>query len=148
MTIPTEIDFAAPVVSRHRRRVAAPVDRLWNLHTAPNEWPTWQRDIAFAQSDGAFEVGSSIRWGTTDGFTVTSTIYQLEPGRRVLWGGAAEGITGIHEWLFEPDGEGTVVLTNESWSFDTMPAEPDEVRLMLAASLEAWLGYLQQVAEK
>ena len=148
MNVPDGIDVAAPVISRHRRRIDAPVALLWDLHTTPDNWPTWQRDIASAQMVGAFEVGNSIRWATTDGFAVTSTIYQLETGRRVLWGGTAEQITGIHEWIFEPDGDGTVVLTNESWSFETPPADPEGVRLMLAASLEAWLGYLEQIAER
>ncbi len=148
MTTPREIDLAAPVISRHRRRIAAPVTRVWEIHTAVNEWTSWQHDIASADLDGGFEVGNSIHWATTGGFAVVSTIYQLEPGRRVLWGGTAEGITGIHEWVFEPDGDGTVVVTNESWSSEAASAEPDDVRQLLFASLEAWLGYLQQVAEK
>ncbi len=32
----------------------------------------------------------------------------------MLWGGTANGITGVHEWTFEETPSGTHVTTNET----------------------------------
>ena len=50
---------------------------------------------------GAFAAGSPFTW-TSYGFTVTSTICDVADHSRTLWGGAAQGIMGTHEWRFEP----------------------------------------------
>jgi hypothetical protein len=42
------------------------------------------------------EPGTSFDW-TSYGFRVRSTMYDVDAGSRVLWGGTAEGITGMHE---------------------------------------------------
>ena len=148
MSTPSAIDTAAPVVTHHRRLIDAPVQMLWDIHTAVNQWPEWQHDIASARLNGAFEVGNSFDWVTVDGFSVTSTIYRIEPQRRVLWGGTADGITGIHEWVFESDQDGTVVRTAESWSSEQAAADPDGIRTILAASLESWLTFLERRAAR
>ena len=50
------------------------------------------------------------------GFPVTSTIYNLVERSRVLWGGTAGGITGVHEWMFRETPGGVRVETNESFA--------------------------------
>jgi hypothetical protein len=40
-------------------------------------------------------VGASFSWSTY-GMDITSTVYVLDEG--ALWGGTANGITGVHEW--------------------------------------------------
>ena len=35
------------------------------------------------------------------------------PRARTLWGGTAQGITGIHEWTFTDMTQGVLVATNE-----------------------------------
>jgi hypothetical protein len=52
-----------------------------------------------AHIDGAFQPGASFEW-TSYGFTVVSTIYAVAERARVLWGGTADGIIGVHEWVF------------------------------------------------
>ena len=101
MTTPTDIDRQAPVVARHEIDIAAPLERVWESHTHVEQWPTWNAEVSAAVLDGAFVPGRSFTW-TSYGFTVTSTIYDVEHGARTLWGGAAHGIMGTHEWLFEP----------------------------------------------
>jgi hypothetical protein len=43
------------------------------------------------------------------GFPVTSTVYEVADHARVLWGGTAGGITGIHEWIFEETADGVPI---------------------------------------
>jgi hypothetical protein len=66
---------------------------------------------------------------------------------RVLWGGTAEGITGIHERLFTETPGAVHVETNESLAGDPVEADATSMQSMLDASLAAWLGHLKAAAE-
>src|ERR687891_1133296 len=94
-TIPTTIDESATVVVRREVRIEAPIDLVWSLHTDVAGWPAWQTDVDSAQIDGPLVPGATFRW-STHGLQVTSTVYAVDAPRRILWGGPAQGITGIH----------------------------------------------------
>jgi uncharacterized membrane protein len=143
---PSDIDGGAPVVARQGVDISAPLDTVWQLHTDIDHWPEWQTDITAARADGAFVPGSAFTW-TSYGFTVTSTIYQVNPRSRVLWGGTADGITGIHEWLFRATPTGVRVETNESFAGEPVNADASGMQAMLDASLASWLGHLKVAAE-
>jgi len=145
-TIPTAVDDSATVVVRREVRIAAPVDVVWRLHTAVAEWPTWQTDIDMADLDGPLVPGVTFTW-STHGLDVASTVYAVDAGRRILWGGPAQGIVGIHEWVFEPDGDATVVRTAESWDGEPVRADAANLRAALDASLASWLELLKATAE-
>jgi hypothetical protein len=142
---PTEID-RAPVLAHYEIDIEAPLDRVWGLHTDVASWPKWQKEIAEAQIDGPFEPGTSFDW-TSYGFPVTSTIYDVDDRSHSLWGGTAQGITGIHEWLFTRTPSGVRVETNESFAGDPVEADAATMQSMLDASLAASLGHLKSAAE-
>jgi hypothetical protein len=146
MTSPTDIDRSAPVIAVHEIDIEASLDTVWRLHADVNAWPSWQAEITAASIDGAFEPGSSFEW-TSYGFSVTSTIYELAERARVLWGGAAGGITGIHEWLFTETPAGVHVTTTESFAGEPVEADAPGMQTALDASLVAWLGHLKTAAE-
>ena len=143
---PTTIDQAAPVIARRAIDIAAPPGTVWGLHTDVNAWPTWQTDITEAHLDGAFEPGATFDWSSY-GFGVASTIYDLVERSRVLWGGTAGGITGIHEWRFDETPGGVHVATAESFAGDPVSADPAAMQTMLDTSLRAWLDHLKTAAE-
>ncbi|GAB2463931.1 SRPBCC family protein [Xylanimonas ulmi] len=145
-TFPTTIDESAPVVVRREVRIEAPIDLVWRLHTDVAAWPTWQTDVASAHIDGPLVPGASFRW-STHGIDVTSTVYALDAPRRILWGGPAQGVTGIHEWTFAAEGGATIVRTAESWDGDPVRADAEGQRAALDASLGAWLTLLRTKAE-
>jgi len=146
MTNPTEIDNSAPVVVRHSITIDAPVDRVWKLHVDINRWTHWQHDITEVDGMSPVAVGNEFTW-TSFGFTVTSTVYGITPGARLLWGGEADGILGIHEWLFQPTPEGTLVSTAESFAGEPVEAARNELKSQLDFSLTSWLQYLKAAAE-
>jgi uncharacterized protein YndB with AHSA1/START domain len=113
MSIPVAIDGEAPVRVRHEIDINAPRKTVWRLLADVNRWPAWQPDITAARLDGALEPGASFEW-TSHGFTVVSTVYSTAECARVLWGGTASGITGIHEWILTRTPAGTRVVTQES----------------------------------
>ncbi|MFD4660734.1 SRPBCC family protein [Kitasatospora sp. NPDC058444] len=149
-THPTHaIDATAPVVVRLATTVDAPPALVWALHTDVEAWPGWNPDIEQARLDGAplTGPGTSFTW-RTHGLDITSTVRELAPGRRIVWGGPAEGIEGIHVWSFEPAGDGRVtVSTEESWSGPAVDAMPEALGQALRESLERWLDHLKATAE-
>jgi uncharacterized protein YndB with AHSA1/START domain len=145
-TTPAAVDESATVVVRREIRVQAPIDRVWRLHTDVASWPTWQTDVQSAEADGPLEPGASFRW-STHGLDVTSTVYAVDAPHRILWGGPAQGITGIHEWTFTADGDTTIVRTAESWEGEPVQADAGNLHAALDGSLAAWLELLRGKAE-
>ncbi|WP_033825209.1 SRPBCC family protein [Kitasatospora sp. MBT63] len=141
------IDTAAPVVVRLTTLIDAPLDTVWSLHTDIDNWPVWNVDIDQAKLAGPLAVGSSFIW-RTHGLSITSTIRELVPGRRIVWGGTVEGIVGIHTWTFEQSGDRVAVHTEESWSGTPVEAAVEELATALQTSLENWLDCLKSRAEQ
>lgn len=140
------IDEGATVVVRRTIRIEAPIDRVWQLHIDVNGWTGWQTDIDTAHADGPLRPGATFHW-TTAGLSIASTVYAVDAPHRVLWGGPAHGITGVHEWTFVADGDATVVRTAESWDGEPVRADPDNLRTALDDSLASWLEHLRKTAE-
>ncbi|GLX23258.1 SRPBCC family protein [Streptomyces lavendulae] len=147
MTYPTTIDENAPVIADHTIRIAAPVERIWHLHTDIGGWPAWLSAIPQARLDGPVAPGTTFHW-TTAGMSIDSTVYAVDTAHRILWGGPAHGITGIHEWTFTEDGDGVVVRTRESWAGEPVDADRDNLAAALDASLVTWLDALKKAAEQ
>jgi hypothetical protein len=146
MATPTDIDHDAPVIAHHEIDIAAQLDTVWNLHTDVDAWPGWNLELTAAKLDGAFAPDSSFTW-TSYNFTVTSTIYIVDDHSRTLWGGAAQGIMGTHEWRFAQTSGGVHVTTSESFAGDPVEADPAGMQTILDNSLVAWLNRLKQRAE-
>jgi hypothetical protein len=146
MSIPASVDGHAPVRARHETDINAPLGTVWRLHTDVNAWPAWQTEITSAHIDGAFQPGSSFEW-TSYGFPVVSTIYAVAERARVLWGGTAGGITGVHEWVFTETPAGVHVTTEESFAGEPVEADVAGMQSTLDSSLISWLAHLKAAAE-
>ncbi|MBD0695056.1 SRPBCC family protein [Streptomyces sp. CBMA123] len=143
----TTIDEAAPVIVRLSTEIDAPLDRVWALHTGIGDWPVWNTDIDQARLDGPLAEGTTFTW-RTHGLDITSTIHELVPGARIVWGGPAHGIDGVHVWTFERTGDRVLVSTEESWSGAPVEADADQLGTALRTSLENWLACLKNRAER
>lgn len=141
-----DIDRTAPVIVELHTTIAAPLEKVWNLHTNINAWPSWNSDIVKAQLHSDLAVGTVFEW-ETHGLSVASTIYQLQPHVEIAWGGPAHGIEGIHVWTFEPVDGGVMVNTRESWAGAPIDADPHGMYAALESSLQNWLAALKETAE-
>ncbi|MER7827733.1 SRPBCC family protein [Streptomyces sp. NPDC096097] len=141
------IDETAPVIVRLSTVIDAPLTTVWALHTDVAAWPAWNTDIDRTIVDGPLVPGSSFSW-LTHGLDITSTVQELVPGKRIVWGGTVAGIVGVHVWAFEQSDAGVVVHTEESWSGEPVDAEVDELGKALHDSLEGWLSHLKDRAEQ
>ncbi|MFJ1790944.1 SRPBCC family protein [Kitasatospora griseola] len=141
------IDTTAPVIVRLSSEIEAPLETVWSLHTRIDDWPVWNTDIDQARLEGPLAEGTSFTW-RTHGLDITSTVQELVPGARIVWGGPAGGIEGVHVWTFEQNGDRVLVHTEESWSGAPVEAAADQLRDALRTSLEDWLSCLKNRAEK
>ncbi|MGW0751385.1 SRPBCC family protein [Streptomyces sp. NPDC002587] len=141
------IDETAPVIVRLSTAIDAPLEHVWDLHTDIDAWADWNADVDEAELDGPLQPGSSFRWRTY-GLDITSTIREVVPGERLVWGGPANGIEGVHVWTFEETGGQVTVRTEESWSGAPVDAAVTELRQALDDSLTTWLASLKARAEQ
>jgi uncharacterized protein YndB with AHSA1/START domain len=141
-----DINRNAQVIVELTTTIHAPLATVWNLHTAVDQWPTWQNDITEAHLSGPVTAGTSFTW-LTHGLPIESTIGEVQPQRRIVWGGPALGIDGVHVREFEQTPGAVLVHTTESWDGPPVAADPEGMRAALEASLTAWLAALKSRAE-
>ncbi|MFJ6530474.1 SRPBCC family protein [Streptomyces longwoodensis] len=141
------IDETAPVIVRLSTVIDAPLERIWALHTDIDTWAEWNADVDQAELDGPLLPGTSFRW-KTHGLDITSTVREIVPGRRLVWGGPANGIEGVHVWTFEQTGSQVTVHTEESWSGAPVDAAVEQLGQALQQSLTTWLTSLKSRAEQ
>ena len=91
-------------------------------------------------------MGTVFRWQTF-GLSIESTIGEIEPPRRIVWSGPAQGIMAVHVWTMTPREEGVLVKTEESWDGEPVRAQPEEMQRALDDSLRGWLQNLKHKAE-
>jgi uncharacterized protein YndB with AHSA1/START domain len=141
-----QINTAAPVITRDEILIDAPAETIWSIQTDVARWPSWQPDVDSAEAEGPLAVGSVFRWQTA-GLDITSTVEEFDPPRRIAWGGPAQGIVAVHVWMLEPQDDGVLVRTEESWEGEPVDAQPEALQGALDASLRAWLENLKRAAE-
>jgi len=142
-----DIDPTAPVITRKEIVIHAPLKKIWAIQTDIENWPKWQPEVVSAKraDRGRLKVGSVFQW-EVQGLHVTSTVKQVIPRRRVVWGGPGNGITAVHVWTFTPVRGGVLVHTEESWTGAPVEADVPYAQAALDASLTAWLENLKRVS--
>jgi uncharacterized protein YndB with AHSA1/START domain len=141
-----DIDENAPVITRDEILMDAPLSTVWGLNTDIPSWSKWLPDIDSSTIEGPLEVGTVFHWETF-GLSIESTIREIDPPRRIVWSGPAQGITAIHVWTMTPSEDGVRVHTEESWDGDSVHAQREELQRALDDSLRGWLQSLKHKAE-
>ena len=130
-------DDGRDVVS-FERRLAHPVERVWEALTSPDELITWwgDADVELIE-DGRFDV----RWLNTDDQGKTAEMHariaQLEPERLLVLDG---DIHGTLRWELEPAGDDATVLR-----FSSTLELPEEFRTKVLAGWHTHLNALDTV---
>ncbi|MBR7741842.1 SRPBCC family protein [Phycicoccus sp. BSK3Z-2] len=142
-----DIDTTAPVITRDEIFVPASIQGVWDVQTHIADWPRWQTDVTVHESPTHLVPGAQFRWHVS-GLDIVSTIHEVEPPRRIVWGGPAAGITAVHVWELTPVEGGVVVRTRESWAGPAVDADPPTMQAALDASLAEWLDNLRAAATR
>ncbi|MFD9324753.1 SRPBCC family protein [Streptomyces sp. NPDC060065] len=147
---PVGIDPDAPVITRDDIVIHAPLSRIWEIQTDVENWPSWQPDVTEVtkETPGPLRQGSVFRWSVPGLKDITSTVKQVWPERRIVWGGPGQGINAVHVWTFHQERDGVHVHTEESWSGEPVEANVAALQAALDASLNNWVHNLKAEAEK
>lgn len=109
------INKNAPVFAHKEIIIEAPIENVWNTQTDIEGWPTWQPDITSATLDGELKAGTIFHW-KAKGLGIISKLHTVEKNRQIGWTGISLGMSAIHNWKFESQGNVTRVITEESLS--------------------------------
>ena len=114
---------------------------------AIDRWPSWNPAVKSVSFEGGIDEGSKFRWKAGPG-TITSTIQDVEPPRRIAWTGTSFGIKAIHVHTFEPRDGGTLVRTEESYDGLVARLFRGGSRRRSTARSESELQHLKAEAER
>ena len=109
------IDTKAPLFARKELFINAPVEKVWNIQTDIEGWPEWQSDITSANLHGELAAGTTFNWKAS-GLGIVSTLHTVNPKNEIGWTGASLGMFAVHNWTFQRQDNGTLVITEESLS--------------------------------
>jgi hypothetical protein len=137
----------APVRSRREIVIAAPPEVVWDVLTGFGQWPQWNPEVKSVSFEGPVAPGSEFRWKAGRG-TIVSTLEEVDPPRFVRWRGRTLSINAIHEWRLEPEGGGTRVETEESFSGLLARLFRGSLQKTLDRSTEQGLEHLKREAER
>ncbi len=127
-------------VIRFQRRLAHPVERVWQALTDPQELEAW---LAAAEVDLREGGTVRLRWLNTDSegnkAQMTATITRLDPPHLIEYDG---DIHGTLRWELRPEGSGSV-LTFSS----TLPALEGEMGHMVPSGWHIHLDFLEEALD-
>jgi uncharacterized protein YndB with AHSA1/START domain len=137
---------AAQAQASAQIQINAPAERIWRLLTAVDGWPAWNPAVASARIDGPLRPGTVFVW-KSQGFTVTSTLQQVEPFTGLSWTGSAIGTKAFHAWTLETTADGVLVKTFETFDGWLPWLLQSAMQKQLDETLPAWLQALKAATE-
>jgi uncharacterized protein YndB with AHSA1/START domain len=144
---PAGINEQAPVVGASEIEIDAGPEAVWEVLTAFERWPSWNRDVKSLTMQGGVAPGSVFRWKAGPG-TITSTIQRVERPRLIAWTGKTLGIKAIHFWHLEPRDGRTFVRTEESYEGLVARLFRRSLQKTLDRALADGLRYLKTEVER
>jgi uncharacterized protein YndB with AHSA1/START domain len=112
MNIP--INENAPVKSKNRIEIQAPIDRVWSILTDIEKWTQWQTSVTETTVEGTIEEGTNFKW-KVGGLFFKSKIHTSRPNTVFGWTGRTIGVSAIHNWtLMKKEDNVTIVIVEES----------------------------------
>ncbi len=142
---------ASPADAKARSEAAitihAPIETVWGLVVAIDNWPKWNKAVSRARLEGPLAIGSSFRW-TSGGLGIRSTFREIVPMRRLAWTGQTLGTNAVHAWTFKTTEAGVVVTTTETFDGWLPTIMPRTMQRTLDQTLPALLASLKAAAEQ
>jgi uncharacterized protein YndB with AHSA1/START domain len=142
-----EIDSSASAIASSEIDVHAPPAAVWQVLTDFAAWPSWNPDVKSVEIDGPLAPGTTFRWKAGPG-TITSTLREVHPPRRIVWTGKTLGIRAIHVYELKPRDDVTLVRSAESWDGLVVRLLRRRMSKTLAETTAAGLEHLRREAER
>ena len=111
MNIP--VNSNAPVKSKGEIIIEAPVEKVWQVLTTINDWPSWQSEVTESILNGELKEGAEFKW-KAGGLSFSSKIHTNHRLKEFGWTGKTFGASAIHNWFFSEENGKTVIKVEES----------------------------------
>jgi hypothetical protein len=108
-----EVNRKAKAYAEDSILINAAIDKVYWLLSDIQRWPQWQTAVQKVELEGEPSPGKSFDWKAA-GFNIHSTFHTVNPPDEFGWTGRMWWIRAVHNWYFEPVGNGTKVTTRES----------------------------------
>lgn len=141
------IHVNAPVLTKKKIVINAPIEKVWKIFSDVDNWNAWQKEIVSPKLNGAFKAGIRFNW-KSNGLTITSTLQTVEVNKMVGWSGPAFGAFAIHTWYFTQQDGQTIISVEESMEGWLVKLLKRKFQSSLDTSIEYWLNALKTEAEK
>lgn len=99
--------------------ISAPAERVWEVFSKVEDWPTWWDGCLDADAPQSLKKGARLVLSFRFGFLPLKfavTVVRSDPPKELAWMGRAGGLKGAHCWRFVSDGEKTRVIQREEYS--------------------------------
>ena len=134
------INNDASVRDRQSAIINAHIDKVWELLTDVNAWPSWCEEIKSAECDK----GADFDWTVRHTHFVSQFQTVQEP-TLLTWVGKSKFVKAIFVWNLEASDEQTIVTVEESIEGFIIPIFNNHSKLH--GILIDWLAALKQTAE-
>ena len=142
-----DIDANAPVKSVRTIGVHAAPSEVWRLLADIPHWADWNTDVRNVSAPDGIRPGATFTWRSGPG-RIRSTLAAVEPERELSWTGRSLGIRAVHVYRLQPEGAGTTVVLEESWTGLPARLMRRRCQVMLDSALESGLARLKAAAEE
>ncbi len=142
-----DINDSAPAAARHQIDIKAPIEKVWNILSDIDRWPSWNPSISSSQLEGPLAPGTSFRWKSKSA-SIISTLQEVVPEKRFGWTGKSMGARAVHIWEFEVQENNVIVRTGESFDGLIVKLLKGMMQKTLDQSLQEWLLHLKKTAER
>jgi uncharacterized protein YndB with AHSA1/START domain len=105
----------APIEVRNELLIKASPERVWDVLTYLDAWPSWYRACKWVRRDEATGDKTSFRWKAHP-VELRSRVVEAERGRSFSFTSEAAGLRALRTFTLRPspDGAGTVVVAHET----------------------------------
>ena len=141
------IDEKAPITTAYKVRIEAPVERVWELLSDPQNWETFDPDIHDVRLNSGVKADARFIWSNGK-VRMKSRFAVVDAAREITWTGVASGAKAVHRHVLEPtdDDGATRLLCEESMAGPLLILFFNNAKLQ--AGLKKWLGALKTAAEE
>ncbi len=140
------LDEKAPVRAVAKISIAAPVEKVWQLISEIDRWPSWNAAVREVRVDGEVAVDTPFSW-VNGKSRIRSTLAVVDPLNEITWSGISAGVRAVHRNTLERAQDGTVLVTSqESMSMPFLPLVFSSAKLH--TGLNDWLTALKRAAEE
>lgn len=142
-----DINRDAPATAEGEIQIAASPETVWEVISAIEAWPSWNPDVKSIALDGPLAPGSVFRWESGPA-SLTSRLEVVDAPREIGWTGRTMGIRAVHVFRFEPNDQGTLARSQESWQGVVASLLKGYSRRTLERGIGSVLGLLKTEAER